>query len=389
MKNINYIYYIFIAVITSSCIEQIPLKSNTFEDVIVIQATITNEMKFQEVRVQRTYKFENAVPVIENNATVFIIDEQGDEISFHQDDDIYKSDIEFQALPSKQYELHVITENGREYVSTKQILTTESPIQSINANAVTSQINGRGVEITVNSFDPSNTSKYYRYEYEETYKVIAPKWRVNNLYYNTTTLSFFVLPDRNINLRTCYGFQKSKKIIQTTTSGLNEDRVVDFPVHFVSNQNYRIKHRYSILVKQYVQNLEAYNFYKTLNTMSSEGNILSPSQPGFIVGNIKNIEDPNEKIIGFFEVSSVSSARLFFNYTDLFPGEELPPDFNECYPIEYDSDDGEDRDKLIKNLNRNNITLLEAAPPFYIMVPRECGDCTYIWSNIIPNYWTE
>jgi hypothetical protein len=57
-----------------------------------------------------------------------------------------------------------------------------------------------------------------------------------------------------------------------------------------------------------------------LKELSGSDGILSQNQPGFFFGNIKSVENPNEKVIGYFEVSSVSSQRIFFNYEDVFPG---------------------------------------------------------------------
>jgi hypothetical protein len=118
-----------------------------------------------------------------------------------------------------------------------------------------------------------------------------------------------------LDIQICYGSKKSVDIIQTSTTNLQEDRV-NFPVRFISDQSYIISHRYSILVRQYVQSIEAFTFYKTLKEISSSSSVLSPKQPGFVNGNIKCVTDTESKVIGFFDVSSVSSKRMFFNYAD-------------------------------------------------------------------------
>ncbi len=377
-----------------SCVDPYALQTDTFEDAIVIEATITNELKFQEIKISRTYRFEDVIPTFETGATVYITDELNNEFNFHEDGNKYISDNEFKALPNKTYQLHIITANGREYISTTQTLTTESNIESLNTSVITNQQGEKGVQINVNSYDPSNTSKYYRYEYEETYKVIAPKWVSNDIVYNATSDSF-ILTERDLNKKTCYSFEKSNQIIQTNTNNLLEDRVTNFPVRFISNQNYIIANRYTILVKQYVQNLSAYNYYKTLSEMSSEGSILSPNQPGFLFGNLKSLTNPNEKVIGFFEVASVSSSRIFFNYVDLFPTDPTPSFFNECNSIEFDislvgdNPGSSPKARLINGLSLNTIVFYELTYPTYFMVPTFCGDCTSFSSNIIPSYWTD
>src|SRR5690606_31428538 len=80
----------------------------------------------------------------------------------------------------------------------------------------------------------------------------------------------------------------------------------------------RVAHRYSILVKQYAQTSVSYEFYRTLKNFSSSSNLFSQVQPGLIVGNIDHIGTGNVKVIGLFEVVSVSSRRLFVSFEEIF-----------------------------------------------------------------------
>ena len=80
-------------------------------------------------------------------------------------------------------------------------------------------------------------------------------------------------------------------------------------------------------MRQYVQSLEAFSYYDLLNQLSATGNALTQIQPGFIASNIFSTANRDEKVLGFFDVSSVTEERIFFNYEDFFPGEDLPPYF--------------------------------------------------------------
>lgn len=244
-------------------------------------------------------------------------------------------------MPRTKYKLNIKTREGKNYTSDEQLLTTETKIDNMTATVET--VDGqRGVQINVNSYDPANTSKYYRYEYTETYKIIAPMWYYQEANINvipgtptTPEREVIVVTNRVKEVKTCYSSKTSDAILLNNTSTSSEDRV-HYPVRFISDQNYIISHRYTIMVKQYVQNLAAYTFYKTLRELSTSESILSPKQPGFFYGNMKSVENPNEKVIGFFEVSAVSSDRIYFNYKDLFPNDNLPPYYIEdCDLKEY------------------------------------------------------
>lgn len=371
-----------------SCTDPYQMQTNTFEDAVVIEATITNILQKQVIKVSRTYRFEDTGPVFEEGATVSVTDSDGNLYNFIEENNTYVSTAAFQAVSGRQYQLSVTTSDGRKYVSNQEILPTVTNIESVTASAQ-SRDNKRGVEIRVKSFDPTNSSKYYRYEYEETYKIISPKWRPYKAV--VTGLEEFEIVPRTEQVQTCYSTDKSTDIILVNTNENQEDRV-DFALRFISNQNYIISHRYSILVHQYVQNLHAFTFYKNLKKISESGNIFSPNQPGLISGNIKCVNSPNEKVIGFFDVSPISSKRIFFNYADLFPNEPLPPYKVNCNELQllfcFGADPFCHGESIMTYLRTNTMAVYEYADrPSYIFVPTPCADCTSFSSNVIPPFW--
>ena len=402
-KLIAFTTIVFITCFTS-CTEPYALQTKTFEDVIVIEATITNELKKQEIKVSRTIQLEEKEPKIETGATVYITDDLGNQFNFLETDGKYISEFEFQAFPERAYQLFINTSNGKQYTSTREKLTTVNNLTSIEAT-VKNKFGVNGVDITANSFDPSGTSKYYRFEYEETYKVIVPKWAADSLQVYGNAESFSVTPfqieyvftqhQRIGESKTCFKTEISKDIILENTTLNGDDRIQDYSIRFISQDNYSIANRYSINVRQYIQSLASYTFYKTLKDISASGNVLSPSQPGFINGNITSVDNSNEKVIGFFDVSSVSEKRIFFNYEDLFPGEPLPAYPYDCEISIYDrtklkSNSVTPQDgltSLVINTRSHKIILFEREDPIFKMVIPECGDCRTIGSNKVPDFW--
>lgn len=387
-KIINIILVVLLALFLNGCTEAYPLLSNTYEEIIVVEATLTNELKNQEIKISKTSKFENEGIQLETGAKVVVKDDTNNEYQFTENAGSYKSVTAFQALPERQYTLEITTKDGKVYRSIPQILTSINPIQSIVPSLTTNKDNETGVQINVNSYDAGRTSKYYRYEFEETYKIVAPRWSTFKIIATGEQTVQLILND--VNTRTCYSTKNSTEILLTNTNDKTEDRV-SFPIRFIEENNYIIGHRYSILVRQYIENLEAYTFHKTLKDLSGSSGILSPKQPGFLSGNIKCISDPGTKVLGFFEVASVSEQRIFFNYNDFFPGKPTPY-FNTCEDIPFNfcfSGEGCEGDTMIYNINRNLMTYISGAGKSYILTDVECGDCTSFSSNVIPSFWTE
>lgn len=408
MKNIKHILMLTVVLsILTSCTDPYILKTTNYEEALVVEATITNELKHQEVKITKTYRLEETSPTIVSDAVVVISDNLGNDYPFAEINGVYLSVNEFQAQPNVTYHLKIITDDGKTYESSNETLTHINPIQDVIPTVVTKD-GVKGVEMVVNSFDPSNSSKYYRFEYEETNKIIAPKWvpvKGVGTFFNAPNgaLSGTIdLIPRTTEARVCFNTKKSDKIIVTSTNDLSEDRVA-FPIRFIKSTDYTIANRYSIMAKQYVQNLASYTYYKTLKELSGSGSILSQNQPGFFAGNVKCIENPEEKVIGYFEVSSVSSKRIFFNYNQVFPTDPIPKYPYKCeVDLFHPSDDPEHFFKLcfgmslecrgsqlISGLQNNQTCYYNNVNDIYEVYDIQCGDCTSFSSNIIPSFWID
>jgi hypothetical protein len=413
-RNVFFQMIVFCQLIVS-CTEPYALQTNAYEEAIVIEATITNELKNQEIKVSRTYRFEENGPTFESGAIVYLTDDLGNQYDFEEKGGKYVSKIIFQAAQDRAYRLRVVTKDGESYTSRNETLTTTNELESLSTK-ITTKDNEKGVEIIANSFDPSGKSRYYRYEYDETYKIVAPKWvnteAITTVFKNNPIEDGeIVLQPRTTEVRTCYSTKNSENIILTNTNNLSEDRV-KFPVRFISSSNYIIMNRYSILVKQYVQNLAAYTYYQTLKELSGSESLLSQNQPGFFSGNIKSDNNPKNKVIGFFEVASYSEKRVFFNFSDVFPNEITPN-----YPYNCPNQLNETIEKeyifkycfgYLNNCKAFTVISKLAAKQFIYyggygnfgkipfdgsvfieMYPIQCGDCTSFSSNIKPLFWID
>ena len=395
-------YYTLLLLVVYGCVEEIDLTEElSFEDTLVIEANITDESKEQVIAMSRSYRFEDEGANPETNASVSISANEGKVYSFSESESspgLYISDEVFKAEPGVDYRLFVTTSGGESYTTLPVQLPQASKIDRVYGSREVNSIGTELLAIKVDSYDPTRSSNYYRYEYEETYKIIAPNW-VNREFVILqdeygNDLAFPGFESRSIDEKECYNTDISNSIIQTSTTELNEDRVSGFAVRNIASDNPVLSHRYSILVRQYVQSLEAFSYYDLLNQLSASGNALTQIQPGFIASNIFSTTDRDEKVLGFFDVSSVAEERIFFNYEDFFPGEPLPPYFVSCgisappiatmsgTPLKDAIQAG-----LVKYLQDHQPPEQNVGP--FDVVPTPCGDCTVLGQTDLPEFWIE
>lgn len=387
-------YLVVMSMIAVSCVEEILLETESFESVLVVEATITNELIHQEIKLSRSYDLGEDGPVFESNATVKVIGNNIEYIFQETEPGFYRSNSVFAAEPNVDYHLEITTNNQRHYASSTMQLTQETEIDDLYFERGFNENGEEGVSVFVNSYDPTNSSKFYRYTYDETYKIIAPRWTALDLVPipGSACGSEFVLKTEQQLI--CYNTVGSNAIIIENTNVFEEDRIDQFRVRFINRNNAIISHRYSILVRQYIQSAQAHEFYKVLKNLSSNDNLFSQLQPGFLNGNIVSKTNSKENVAGFFEVSSVNEMRIYFNYSDLFPGEQLPPYFNGCTefaPLECTPAGTSPLNQALTlgaKYFQDNDSQIDGEGP-YNLVPQACGDCRVLGNNYAPDWWEE
>lgn len=399
----------------NACIDPFPIEQNGFEDVLVVEATLTNEQKVQQIRLSRTYPFDSIAPVAESGAAVTVRAAGGQTFSFQETEPgLYNSTQAFALLPNTDYSLEITSRNGTTYLSDTERLPGSAEITELYAIRENNENGTEGVFIYLDGAATTDNAKYFRYAYEETYKIIAPEWSPEE--FRLTDYDPCALPEITYNLeivpredeqQVCYNTVASTAVILNDGTTLTGDSFERLPVRFLGATDFMIRHRYSILVKQYVQQPEAFSYYQALQDFSSSESIFNSTQPGFLNGNIRVDGDPDAKVIGYFELSSVSEARLFFNFEDLFPDLPRPPYVQTCtvssapddhisYCASGPTGPNPCPQSVVESIDQGLISYvgpnsenLGTCPGTYAYVPKVCGDCRELGSNVIPEFWTE
>ena len=392
MIGIKKILPCFIFLAQTSCTESFPIETIEFENIPVVESTLTDEMKRQVVRLSKTIPLEDFGQEITDNAEVTIEDSNGNVFTFSQDTETqtYLSDIEFQAESNTLYTLKIKTSDGHSYTSKAVEIPPKSEIERVYPEFISK--NGKdGIQVFIDSDNATGSAEYFRYEYVETYKVRLPAnakfdWEIIAGFRGFYQLE--ITPRDWTDKEFCYPRISSKGIVQTSTIDLDENRIVRFPLRFINKDDPVLRERYSILVKQYAQSAEAHSFYQILEGLGSEESLLFQGQPGYVSGNIVSDTEPEQKVLGYFEASSVSSQRIYFDHTDFEL--ELPPYFVEC---EWLTSREISRELFRRKLEFENYQIYFfdeiAGLPVYFITQSECSECTSFSTHIKPDFWEE
>ena len=290
-------------------------------------------------------------------------------------------------LPSsQQYRLRISTGNGSQYLSDFIAIKLTPPIDSIGY-----MVENDGLQVYVNAHDPSNSTHYYRWDYDETWIFHAKYLSVSILDTTTHTIEYR-RPDQYVYY--CFGNDRSSNIILNSTTKLSRDIVYQGPLTKIPLTSEKLESKYSILLKQYALTADAYAFYQNLKKNTEQLGSIFDAQPSQLVGNIHCITNTSEPVIGYVTVTNVQSKRVFISNAD------LPQGVMATYPYDCEEDTAYYKNKegfddvqnaLITPPYSYEATTPISAPGGGIVAFKYstpiCMDCTLRGTTTVPSFW--
>jgi hypothetical protein len=370
--NCNQKIILISLLLLNSCITPFIPKASDNKEMIIVDGLITDQPGRNTIKLSRSLPLgtRNA-PLPVKGCIVTVTDDLGNSFNFTESvAGTYTSDsAEFQGSIGRSYTLHINTNsysNNHNYESYPMEMKSVPPIDSVYYEKVTitESDNGNymeeGCQVYLDTHDPTNQCKFYRWEFVETWEF--------HLY--------FSVPNR-----ICWISANSELINIKNISVLEKDNITRYPLYFISNQTDRLLVKYSILVNQYSLNEEEYLYWEQLQKLSEKVGSLYDIIPSSVTNNIYCLDDPNEKVLGYFSVSANSSKRIFIK--DHFRGLVNKYTADYCYA-----------DTIVKNgpisgLNQSVWLVGETFNSWIVTSGEGCADCTVRGTNIRPDFWTE
>lgn len=275
------------------------------------------------------------------------------------------------------YRLRIRTPEGKEFLSDYNTARANPDIDHVIWKR-----DDQGVGIYVNTHDPDNNTRYYRWEYVETWQTRS--YAYSSVKFTPSWQGLTRPPEEAEQLYTCWKTTPSTNILISSSARLSEDVISDYPLVRIPNDDEKLAIRYSILVRQYALTREAFEYLQRMKKNSEQmGSIFDP-QPSEARGNIRCLTDPDEPVIGYVTVSPVFERRIFIDRSDV-------PGWNYMFACVMD-DVKNHKDSLEAVFGHgDNIAIepieQEGKVTRYIYSTAQCMDCRIFGSNIKPDFW--
>jgi len=371
----------------SSCVERYrPDDIYLKQGQLVINAHIDNKPGTQTIEISRSAHPEASSFNPESNCLVLLLREDGESHMFSDNDNpgYYTAELDASFLQAgMQFQVQVMTEDGNEYHSDFDMIRPVPSIDSIYYKVEEVTYLGDedptpGIRFYLD-FDYENESyEYIRWELTETYEFHNPDMDAY-VYLNRWTVRPLEGED---NPRICY-ITKALPVTHTLSTKDLEYGRYSQAFDFIPNDSMEQKllFRYSLLVRQYSMGPEGFHYWSEIGSSLQSGGGLFDKQPPLLQSNIYNIVDEDEKVLGYFTMSSVQEIRG--NAEDI-PGLNNQPNPYYCLPV--DSGPGSNRPtsypSYFARATYDGVTV-------YAQVRKHCVDCRdYKGSSAVkPDFW--
>ena len=297
----------------SGCVDEYwPDLGVKYDRALVIDGLITDEPGPYTIKLSLSSSVNEPELIALGGCSVSIMDNHGNEEFLTEEEvGVYRTAINgIQGKPGRKYKVLIITEEGKQYASAFEQLNVSTQIESVYPK-IEYQENPEGLyhieglRFYLDTYLAEQDTNYYLWRLESTFKFNANHFV---RYIFDGTIEFFTPID---SLYTCYRTASVKQIYAYSTVDLNEPKINAFPLNYVTTLSKELSLRYSLHVKQMSITASAYTFWKSLEELNSESGSLYTKQPYQVRGNVINVEDENEPVLGYFIVAGISEKRIY------------------------------------------------------------------------------
>jgi hypothetical protein len=357
---------------------------------LVVEGVINAGTELTNIVLKRTSNLDSTSIVYEKGAKVFVEGENNTRFNLPESSIGNYSSTGLSLNNAIKYRLNIATLDGKKYQSDFVSVQSTPPIDSVSWKQ-----DSLGAHLFINTHDPTNQTKYYQWDYTETWEYHSPystllKYLEVNLPQGLRYALVFrdpIMVSADTTIIKCWQEDYSKSILTGSTVNLSENKI-NLPLNFIPTGSIKLNVLYSINTRQYSLSEGKYNFLQKMKKNTESTGSLFDSQPSEIVGNIHCVSNPSDPVIGYIDICQIQEKRTFINNSQLTKWNYEPP----CRQVEFLDTPDSITYAHTQGLVATTTASIGMPGPFghpgthYYTTP-ECLDCTLTGSNKKPSFW--
>lgn len=313
MKTFRSLLVRFLLLCIVSCKQEYkPPVIDTDLNLLIVDGVLNNSSDSSFIRLSRSRKLSEGLGNSgENNARLWIEDINGNPLYYFQPlnaNGVYiipgmNLDV------NNKYRLRINTSDGNQYSSDEIPVSITPPIDSVSWKRTDD-----GVTIYTTTHDKENKTKYYRWDYTET-------WQYRSPYYSSVKYQGGAILYRSSDelIFDCWITQNSTDLLLASSAKLSQDIIYEKPLRFIPFNSFELSIKYSMLLRQYALTKEAFLYLENLKKITEQTGSIFDAQPSQLTGNMHSINNPSQTVVGYMTISTVETVRKYIRNEEVVP----------------------------------------------------------------------
>lgn len=306
----EFIYCFILIILFSTCIDPFDPGIDGKARKLVVDGLITNLPDPYNVRLTYSEPYNNdslTLPI--TNAKVHIIDDLGNRFDLqHTSQGNYVTDTaQFQGEIGRTYTLYIQTSDGKNYQSQSEKMLPAPKIDTVFTRFI-EKPDSRGVvdkyfEVYARTTDPLEQENFYQWRWTH-YDLLEYCEEI----YDIRIRSYLLY--KCCNSGSCWAITRCRGLecIQAESDLYFNGNQFEF---YLTKIPFDSKEDYFLQVDQLALSETTYRFWKTANEQLNNTGGIFDVPPSAAVGNIFNINDPDEQVLGIFNVAGATRKGTY------------------------------------------------------------------------------
>jgi len=344
------------------------------ENLLIVDGGITNDPGPYNITLSISQGVQDAITLPYSGAQVVIEEKDGlSDTLTEVREGFYQTDpVKIHGIPGREYRV-IINAGQKRYESEWMYMKKCPEVERLywqRESHPGNEFDYDGIQVYIDTRDPENNTRYYRWEYQENW-------------------AFSVPVSSSWNPALCYSRSISSSIMIGTTESLQNDRLEKQPVVYINQTSSRLTLRYRIILIQHAISQREYRYWEALEELNENLGTLFDPIPARINGNVSNISDYKENVLGFFTCSSVKKDTMYVDAQDFYndPITFISP-YKDCDFQTFEGENNTDVNRylrygwLLADTFRDGLVLITT-----LANSRFCFDCTTSGDPVPPVDW--
>lgn len=302
---------IVLCIITVGCVEIIEFETEREGNRLIVDGQITNTSGPHHLRLSLTADNER-VPMPFSAAKVTIFNDLGQQEDFREPEQgsyMLEGNI-VKGEAGRTYYIEIELHDGTVYRSEPETMPSATAKDSSYYEIVKEEevseygvvIEERLVRIYIDSDIPQIEGSLYL------------RWNVEEVFSNTT-----IIPGPagwQIIYCYIYGYPNAQNIVLFNGEELQNTKI-ERQLLATREIDYSFLERHYFNVIQYSMTAQAYRYWFHVDQVTNRTGSIFDTPPGLVTGNIYNVKDATEEVLGYFGASLVDTTRFFLTKRDI------------------------------------------------------------------------